>query len=341
MRRTFGSARGAGVSLYTLQTEYMEAAITDYGATLVSLRTPDRDGSAADIVLGFDSLAGYLDANKPYFGATIGRYANCIANGLFRQNGVEYTLARNDNGNSLHGGIRGFDKVVWDARESADRVEFTYASSHGEEGFPGTLSVQVAYSVRGNELRLDYSAVTDRDTVVNLTNHTYFNLDGQGEGDILNHEVLIRASHFTPIDGRQIPTGELAPVDGTPFDFRSPHRIGARIRESSEQLRLGNGYDHNYVLDGQGLRLVARARSAESGRILDLLSTEPGLQFYTANYLDGSVTGKGGIAYAKHSGFCFETQHFPDSPNQPAFPSTVLKPGERFCSTTVFKLSSD
>lgn len=347
-RQSFGkTAEGQEIDLYTLRnTGGMEAAITNYGAILVSLKVPDRSGKIEDVVLGFDSLDGYLGTH-PYMGAVVGRYGNRIGKGVFTLNGVKYTLARNRSGNHLHGGNRGFDKQVWTARETtrdgAPAVEFTYVSPDGEEGYPGTLTARVTYSLSAsNELRLDYEASTDKDTVVNLTNHTYFNLTGQGEGGILGHEVMLNADRFTPADTTLLPTGELRPVDGTPFDFRKPTAIGARIENDDEQLRLAGGYDHNYVLNVSGTapELAARVREPESGRVLEVLTTEPGVQFYTGNFLDGSVRGKGGAAYQRRYGFCLETQHFPDSPNKPRFPSTTLRAGETYRSSTIFRFSA-
>jgi aldose 1-epimerase len=346
-KRPFGKVSGKTVQLYTLKNSNgVEAAITNYGGIVVSLKTPDRNGKFADIVLGFDSLEGYTKEH-PYFGAIVGRYGNRIAKGRFKLDGVEYKLATNNGENALHGGLKGFDKVVWNAKEvsSADApgLELTYVSKDGEEGYPGTLAATVRYTLTtDNELRLDYTAATDKDTVVNLTNHSYFNLAGQGTGDILSHEIQMFADRFTPVDGGLIPTGELKPVAGTPFDFRQPHKIGERINAQDEQVQRGKGYDHNFVLNGRmgELHPAARVTEASSGRILEVSTTEPGVQFYTGNFLDGTVKGKGGTAYQFRWGFCLETQHFPDSPNQPSFPSTVLKPGQTYKSTTIYKFSA-
>jgi len=348
MRKTaFGkTADGQQVDLYTLSNDRgMEAAITNYGGIVVSLKAPAHDGSFADVVLGFDSLDGYLKEH-PYFGAIIGRYGNRIAKGRFKLNGVEYKLATNNGENHLHGGIKGFDKVVWAARDvstpQAAALELKYTSKDGEEGYPGNLDVTVIYTLtEDNELKIDYSATTDKDTVVNLTNHSYFNLAGEGNGDILGHEMMINAAAFTPVDAGLIPTGEIKKVEGTPFDFRKPAAIGARINADDPQIRYGKGYDHNFVLDrkGGGLELAARVVERKSGRILEVLTTEPGIQFYSGNFLDGSVKGKGGKAYQHRYGFCLETQHFPDSPNKPNFPSTVLKPGGKYQTTTVYRFS--
>lgn len=348
MKKTaFGkTADGQQVDLYTLtNSKGMEVAITNYGGIVVSLKAPGRGGQFADVVLGFDSLDGYLQGH-PYFGAIIGRYGNRIAKGRFKLNGVEYKLATNNGENHLHGGIKGFDKVVWEARDvstpQAAALELKYTSKDGEEGYPGNLAVTVVYTLtEDNELKIDYSATTDKDTVVNLTNHSYFNLAGEGNGDILGHEMMINADAFTPVDAGLIPTGELKKVEGTPFDFRKPVAIGARINADDQQIRYGKGYDHNFVLNrkGSGLELAARVVEPKSGRVMEVLTTEPGIQFYSGNFLDGSVKGKGGKAYQHRYGFCLETQHFPDSPNKPKFPSTVLKPGEKYQTTTVYRFS--
>ena len=334
---------GEAADLYTLKNARgIEAAITNYGAHLVSLKTPDRTGTAADVVLGFDGLEGYLTRNR-YFGSTVGRYANRIANGKFSIAGVEYTLARNNGSNHLHGGLKGFDKALWQGTLEGKRVTLRYVSKDGEEGYPGTLTATVTYTLTGdNELRIDYDATTDKPTVLNLTNHSYFNLAGQGHGDILGHVVTLHADRFTPVDENLIPTGELRSVEGTPFDFRKPIAIGARIDQADEQLKRARGYDHNFVVNGTmgTLRPAARVEEPRSGRVMEVLTTEPGVQFYTGNFLDGSIRGKGNQPYNQRSGFCLETQHFPDSPNKPAFPSVLLKPGERFRSTTVYRFSS-
>jgi aldose 1-epimerase len=333
---------GVAVSIYALKNNAgIEARITNYGGRVVSLKTPDRKGTMADIVLGFDSVDGYVANPGPFFGALIGRYANRIGKAKFSLDGVEYKVDKNDGDNSLHGGARGFDKRVWTPRELPDGgLELTYLSQDGEGGYPGNLKAVVTYHLTdANELRIDYAATTDKDTVVNLTNHAYFNLKGAGSGDILGHLVTLAADRFTPVDAGLIPTGELRSVNGTPFDFRKPTAIGARIGQGDEQLKLGRGYDHNWVLSqsGNGLRLAARVEEPSSGRVLEVRTTEPGIQFYTGNFLDGTVKGKEGKVYGLRSGFCLETQHFPDSPNKPAFPSTVLKPGQQFKSTTVWR----
>ncbi len=341
-RADFGKAPdGAAISVYTLTNKNgLEARIITYGGTMVSLKTPDRNGKLADVVLGFDTVDGYVKTTS-YFGALIGRYGNRIGGAQFKLGGVEYKLPKNDGQNSLHGGSPGFDKRVWTARELPDGgLELTYLSKDGENGYPGNLRAVVAYHLTdANELRIDYSATTDKPTVVNLTNHSYFNLKGAGSGDILGHLLTLNASRFTPVDSGLIPTGELRSVAGTPFDFRKPVAIGARIGQNDEQLKLGKGYDHNFVLDrsGAGLALAARVEEPGSGRVMEVLTTEPGIQFYSGNFLDGSAKGKGGVAYAYRSGFCLETQHYPDSPNKPAFPSTELKPGQKYQSTTVYR----
>jgi aldose 1-epimerase len=344
-KQSFGkTAAGEEVDLYTLTNKNgVEAGIMTYGAIVVSLKVPDRTGAVADVVLGFDSLDGYLKEH-PYFGAIVGRWGNRIAKGRFKLNGVEYKLAVNNGENHLHGGIKGFDKAVWKARDvstpDAASLELSHLSKDGDEGYPGNLSVTVTYTLTGaNELKIDYLATTDKDTVLNLTNHSYFNLAGQGEGDVLSHEVMINADRFLPVDAGLIPTGELKPVKDTPFDFTQPTAIGARINQNDEQLKRGRGYDHCYVLNGSGgaLALAARVREPNSGRELEVLTTEPAMQLYTANFLDGTIKGKGGKAYQFRYAFCMETQHYPDSPNQPAFPSVVLKPGAKYQSTTIYR----
>ena len=341
---------GTPVQLYTLtNANGVEARVTNYGGIIVSLRVPDTQGQVEDIVLGYDSLASYLD-ETPYFGAIIGRYGNRIDEAQFELDDTTYTLEANNGPNHLHGGAKGFDKVVWNAEPFEDErgtgLIFTYTSPDGEEGYPGTLNAKVTYLLTDdNELIFDYEATTDKATPVNLTQHTYFNLAGDGSGDILDHEMMINADTFTPVDSTLIPTGELRPVEGTPFDFRQPTPIGARIDEDNEQIRFGPGYDHNFVLkrenaDADSLVLAARVTEPTSGRVMEVFTTEPGLQFYSGNFLDGTLTGKGGVAYAHRTGFCLETQHFPDSPNQPDFPSTILRPGETYRSRTVYKFST-
>lgn len=345
-KTAFGSTVAAEtVDLYTLSnTKGMEVKISTFGGAVVSLKVPDKSGKLADVVLGFDSIAGYQKPN-PYFGAIIGRYGNRIAKGMFSIDGATYKLAVNDGANHLHGGLRGFDKVLWSAREMPTpdgvRLDLTYTSKDGEEGYPGELNTTVSYTLLGekNELRIGYEAVTTKPTVLNLTNHSYFNLAGQGEGDILNHSVTILADRFTPVDAGLIPTGELKPVSGTPFDFRTPHTIGERIEAKDPQIVAGKGYDHNFVLNKHpgDLEMVARVTEPTTGRAMEVLTTEPGLQFYTGNFLDGTITGKSGKVYGRRVAFCMETQHFPNSPNQPSFPSTLLRPTERYRSTTVYR----
>jgi aldose 1-epimerase len=347
-KSAFGKMKdGQPVGLYTLtNTGGMEVAITNYGGIVVSIKAPDRSGKFADVVLGFDTFDAYLN-NTPFFGALVGRYGNRIAKARFTLDGHEYHLAANDNGNTLHGGLKGFDKRLWNAKDvstkEAPALELTYLSKDGEEGFPGNLSVTVTYSLTPkNELKIDYAATTDKDTVLNLTNHSYFNLAGQGEGDILSHLMMINGDRFTPVDATLIPTGELKSVAGTPLDFRKPTAIGARIDADDQQIKFGRGYDHNFVLNRKGGELILAARVTEpsSGRVLEVLTTQPGLQFYTGNFLDGTIHGKVGKVYPRRSAFCMETQRFPDSPNQPRFPTTVLKPGKHFQSTTVFRFST-
>src|SRR5213595_3912534 len=347
-RKPFGSTqRGEAVSAYTLKNAHgIELQVLDYGGIIVSLRVPDRTGRLGDVVLGFDSLADY-QRGSPYFGALIGRYGNRIARGRFSLDGRGYTLATNNGPNHLHGGVRGFDKVVWKVApfQHADSVGLvlTYTSPDGEEGYPGTLQATVTYTLTdSNQLIFDYHATTDRATPVNLTQHSYFNLAGDGKGDILGHVVTLNADRFTPVDSTLIPTGEIAPVAGTPFDFRTPTAIGARIAQNDVQLQNGKGYDHNWVLNraraAEGaLVLAARVIEPTTGRTLDVFTTEPGIQFYSGNFLDGTSTGKDGRVYRHRYGFCLETQHFPDSPNHPNFPSTILRPGREYHSTTVFQ----
>jgi aldose 1-epimerase len=346
-RRAYGNMDGAAIELFTLSNAAgMQAAITNYGATLVSLTAPDRNGKFADVVLGMDDLAGYRKQTA-FLGALIGRYGNRIAHGGFKLEGKEYHLPKNDSDNTLHGGPQGFDKRAWKATPSngagGASVEFTYVSKDGEEGFPGTLTARVVYTLTDkNELRIDYSAATDKPTVVNLTNHSYFNLAGQGEGDILGHQVTIHASRFTPVNAALIPTGELRPVKGTPFDFTQSTAIGARIGQADQQLKFGRGYDHNWVLDkgAGGMTQAVEVYEPKTGRVMQVWTTEPGIQFYTGNFLDGSIHGKGGKVYPNRGAFCMETQHFPDSPNQPEFPSTELKPGQQYHTTTEFRFSA-
>ncbi|MFI4890194.1 MAG: aldose epimerase family protein [Steroidobacterales bacterium] len=337
---------GTAVKLYRLRNRRgMEARIATYGGIVTYLTAPDRHGRYADVVLGYDSLAGYLQSS-PYFGALIGRYGNRIAHGAFSLNGVRYTLAINNPPNSLHGGRIGFDKVVWTVTAAAitaagPALSLAYVSADGEEGYPGTLSVGATYTLTDDDtLRLEFTASTDRDTVVNLTHHSYFNL--RGSGDVLSSIVQINANEFTPIDRTQIPTGELRPVGGTPLDFREPTPIGARIGADDEQIRFGRGFDHNWVIDKPTgtLGVAATVFDPESGRIVEVSSTEPGLQFYSGNFLDGTISGKGGRVYGHRHAFALEPQHYPDSPNHPGFPSTVLKPGQTFRNVIAYRFSA-
>ncbi len=347
-KQSFGTnLDGAPVTLFTLRNSRgMEARICNYGGIVVSLKVPDKNGKLGDVVLGYDKLADYLK-ESPYFGSLIGRYGNRIAKGRFTVAGVSYQLATNNYPNALHGGVKGFDKCLWKAtpRSTAEgpALELEYVSHDGEEGYPATLTVKAVYTLtQDNGLRLDYTATTDRETILNLTQHSYFNLAGQGSGDILNHVVMMPADRYTPVDSTLIPTGELAPVEGTPFDFRQPTPIGARINQDNEQLKFGKGYDHNWVFNKRvgELTLLARVTEPTSGRMLEVLSTEPGLQFYSGNFLDGTLKGKGGKVYQFRNGFCMEPQHFPDSPNHPNFPSVVLKPGQVYQNTIIYRFST-
>jgi aldose 1-epimerase len=340
---------GTAVDRYTLTNKNgIEVSVMTYGATVVSIKTPDRKRQFADIVLGFDTFDGYL-TKEPYFGAVVGRYGNRIAKGHFQLDGKDYRLAINNPPNSLHGGVKGFDKAVWTGRDASTdgtpAVEFTYLSKDGEEGYPGNLTVKVKYTLTDvNEVQIDYSATTDKTTVTNITNHSYFNLSGAGSGDILAHQIMLNASRYTPVDAGLIPTGDLKPVANSPFDFTKPMAIGSRIDQSGdEQLKFGLGYDHNWVIDNPKpgmLGVAAEVTDQASGRILQVSTTQPGVQFYTGNFLDGTNIGKGGKAYNKRAAFCLETQHFPDSPNHPTFPTTTLKPGETMTSRTVWKFAA-
>ena len=338
---------GTAVDIYTLRNAHgVEVKAITYGGIIQSVRVPDRKGAFDDVVLGFETLEGYL-AEHPYFGAIVGRYGNRIGKAQFSLDGQTYKLAANDGPNHLHGGVKGFDKVLWKAEETRSAagpgVTFTRVSPDGEEGYPGSLKVSVTYTLTDrNELIVEYLATTDKRTPVNLTQHSYFNLAGQASGDILGHELTLNADRYTPVDSRLIPTGELAPVDGTPFDFRKPAAIGARINGNHPQLEVGRGYDHNWVLSrkGDGLQLAARVVEPKTGRTLEVSTTEPGIQFYAGNFLDGKLTGKGGAVYRHRTGFCLETQHFPDSPNKPQFPSTILEPGAEYRSRTVFRFGT-
>jgi aldose 1-epimerase len=334
---------GTPVEIYTLTDGAYEARIATYGGVVVSLKTPDRQGKSKDVVLGFDDVGGYVaNFNGPsdaFFGAIIGRYANRIAHGSFTLDGKKYSLPLNNGENSLHGGPNGFNNVVWNGKPIMNGVELSYRSKDGEAGYPGNLSAIVRYTLLKGDLRIEYSATTDKDTVVNLTNHSYFNL--AGEGDILNHQLTLHASRFTPVDAGLIPTGELKSVDSTPFDFRKATAVGARIKADDEQLRLGRGYDHNWVLDGGGkFTEAAELYDPETGRVLKVLTDQPGIQFYSGNFLDGSIKGKGGKPDELHAALCLETQHFPDSPNHPDFPTTVLKAGEHYHTVTIYRFSA-
>lgn len=336
---------GAAVEIYTLKDEKLEVQVMTYGGEVISLKAPDRNGKMADVVLGFDDPSGYYENSNSkaaaFFGPIVGRYANRIAHARFFLDGKEYTLTKNNGNNSIHGGPGGFHNRMWQGKMITDGVELTYLSKDGEEGYPGDLSVTVRYTLTGDDLKIEYSATTDKPTVLNLTNHSYFNLSGQGNGTILQEQLKLNASRFTPVDSTLIPTGELKSVAGTPFDFLKPHAVGERINADDEQIRLGHGYDHNFVIDGGGKELTQAAEVYDpaSGRVLQVLTTEPGVQFYTSNFLDGSIKGKQGIAYPRNGALCLETQHFPDSPNHPAFPTTVLRPGSQFHSVTVYRFS--
>jgi aldose 1-epimerase len=336
------TADGTVVHLFTLTNRHgLVAKVTSFGAILTELRVPDRAGRMADVVLGFDNLEAYLKGH-PAFGSTIGRFANRIARARFTVDGLEYPVAANNGAHHIHGGRKGFDKVVWQARplppqEGQAAVEFSYLSPDGEEGYPGNLKVTVTYTLTDrDELRIDYGATTDKATPINLTNHSYFNL--AGSGDVLAQDLMINADRYTPADSDLIPTGEIASVKGTPLDFTKPEKIGARIEQFKPQP---NGYDHNYVINGAPgtLRLAARASDPASGRVMEVSTTEPGVQLYTGNWLDGKIRGVDGVVYPRHGGFCLETQHYPDSPNKPTFPSCILRPGQTFSSTTVFRFS--
>jgi len=338
---------GTPVDVYALSEGKVEARIITYGGIVVSLKVPDKAGKSADIVLGFDSLDDYVKISNapegnPFFGAIIGRYANRIAKGRFTLDRKEYSLPINNPPNSLHGGPHGFNNVVWKGKQIPNGVELTYLSKDGEAGYPGNLTATVRYTLVNSALRIDYFATADKHTVVNLTNHSYFNLAGQGQGDILNHMLTLHASRTTSVDATLIPTGELRPVANTPFDFTKSTRVGDRIDADDEQIRFGKGYDHNWVLDSQGGKLFDAAEVYEptTGRVLRVSTTEPGTQLYTGNFLDGTLRGKGGATYVRRGALCLETQHFPDSPNHPKFPSTELKPGQRYHTVTVFSFST-
>jgi aldose 1-epimerase len=339
---------GTKVDLYRLtNANGMEADITTYGGIVVWLMVPDKNGKFDDVVLGFDSLAGYLKGH-PFFGALVGRYGNRIAKGRFTLEGVEHKLATNNMGNHLHGGLKGFDKAVWAAEpvqcNEAVGLKLSYTSKDGEEGYPGNLKCTVTYRLtNNNELKIEYEATTDKATPVNLTNHSYFNLAGAGSGDNLSHVMMLNADRFLPVDKTLIPTGELRPVKGTPFDFTKPTPIGKNISADDEQVKFGNGWDHCWVLNQKApgeLTLCARVTEPTSGRVMEMHTTEPAVQFYSGNFLDGSNVGKGGKAYKFRYGFCLEAEHYPDSPNKPEFPSTILKPGETYRQTTIYRFST-
>jgi len=347
-QQPFGTRDGRPVNLYTLTNSHgIEIRVMNYGGIILSIRVPDRKGQLADIVLGHETMEGYIP-NPPYLGAIVGRYANRIANGSFTLDGKTYTLPKNDGPNTLHGGLdKAFNKVVWDGEPLKGKtgVAFSYLSKDGEEGFPGNLKVKVTYTLTdANELVMDYEATTDKATPINVSQHSYFNLAGEGNGDILNHEVMLNADRFTPVDKNLIPTGELRPVKGTPLDFTTSTRVGARIDDAYDQMVLGHGYDHNFIINrtsqDKGLVLAARVYEPTTGRVLEVSTDQPAVQFYTGNFLDGTVTGKQGHVYKRRFGLCLETQHYPDSPNHPDFPTTILKPGETFRSKTVFKFSA-
>ena len=345
-KQAFGTLpNGAAVDLYTLtNARGAQVKITNYGGIVTAIKVPDRKGRLGDVVLGYNTLDAYVKST-PYFGAITGRYANRIANGQFSLDGKTYNLAKNNGPNALHGGKVGFDKVLWQGAHRqtwrGPELSLRYLSKNGEEGYPGNLNVRVVYTLTNdNELRIDYSAVTDQKTVLNLTHHSYFNLAGDGSGDILRHRLKLNANRFTPVDATAIPTGKLQSVRGTPFDFTRFHSIGARIGQKNEQLTRGKGYDHNFVLNGRGFRTAAHVYEPKSGRIMTVSTTEPGIQLYTGNFLDGTLTGKSGTKYNFRNGFCLETQHFPDSPNQPKFPSTVLKPGHVYRQTTIYRFGA-
>jgi len=346
MQRSFGTTEdGTPVSLFSLcNSNGLEVRITNFGGIITGFDAPDRHGRLDDVILGYDDLAGYVaNVGNPYFGALIGRFGNRIARGQFSLNGKSYQLPTNNAPNSLHGGDVGFDRRVWDAELNGHSLRLSLVSADGDQGYPGELAVTVVYTIDDDDaLTIDYTATTTADTVVNLTNHAYFNLAGAASGDILSTLLTIDADRFTPVDATLIPTGELRGVEGTPFDFRTATAIGDRIDQGGEQLECAGGYDHNWVLNGEAgtLRLVATACDEHSGRVLEVLTTEPGVQFYSGNFLNGATVGKGGKAYRHRNGFCLETQHFPDSPNQPTFPSTVLRPGETYRSTTVYRFKT-
>ncbi len=334
---------GSAVKAYTLTSPSVELKVISFGARVIALDTKDRDGKMGDVVLGYNSLESYVKDAKTYFGAIPGRYANRIADGRFSIDGKSYQIPINDGPNALHGGKIGFERHNWESKQIPDGVEFTLVSPDGDQGFPGTLTAHVRYTLHGNTVRIEYSATTDKPTVLNLTNHTYFNLAGEGSPSILDEKLTLDADRYTPVNSTLIPTGQLAPVAGTPFDFTHPTTIGARIGEDNEQLKFAGGYDHNWVLNGTPgqLRPAAKVFDPTSGRVLSVETTQPGVQFYTGNFLDGTAIGKSGKPYPKRSALCLETQHFPDSPNHPSFPSTLLKPGQTFHSETTWTFTAE
>jgi aldose 1-epimerase len=336
---------GRAVDVYTMKNADLDVRVTTYGARIVSLKTKDRDGKMGDVVLGYNSVDGYVaeGATKTYFGAIVGRYGNRIRGGKFTLDGHTYQIPLNNNGNALHGGPHGFDDQLWTGKALPDGVEMTLVSKDGDMGFPGTLTVHVKYTLVGDAVHINYEASTDKPTIVNITNHSYFNLGGDGSGTILGEVLMLNSDEYTPVDAGLIPVGGPQPVAGTPFDFTKPTPIGARINVPNEQLKIAGGYDHNWILRGRNgeMKLAAKVSDPKSGRVLTVTTTEPGVQFYSGNFLDGSFKGKAGAMYAKNTGFCLETQHFPDSPNQPAFPSTELKPGTTMHSTTIFTFTTE
>jgi len=347
LKESFGEFEGKQVDIYTLKNENnIKVKITNYGGIITSIMVPDKNGKFDDVVLGYNNLKDYLD-NSSYFGALVGRYANRIGNAKFSLDGQEYTLAKNNWVNSLHGGVKGFDKVLWDAEaitgEGSQSLRLRYLSKDGEEGFPGNLNVIVVYTLSNdNSLSIYYTASTDKPTVVNLTNHTYWNLAGEGSGDILGHRLMLNAGAFTPVDRGSIPTGEFRSVKDTPMDFRKPTAIGDRIDADYQQLKFGNGFDHNWVIDpteDDEPTLAAAVNDPVSGRYMEVYTTEPGVQFYSGNFLNESIIGKSGRGYGIRSGLCLETQHYPDSPNRPEFPSVVLNPGEEYNTDTIYRFS--
>jgi len=346
-KQSFGKLpEGQDVDLYTLKSDKLEAQLSAYGAAIIVLRTPDCKGNWEDIIVGPQDLASHVANHRSkgpiFFGVTVGRYANRIAHAEFSLDGKNYTLAKNDGNNSLHGGPGGFHNVVWQSEPVADGVAFRYVSKDGEEGYPGTLSVTVNYTVVGADLKIEYQATTDKPTVLNLTNHSYFNMAGSGRGTILAHQLRLFASRFTPCDAQLIPTGEIRPVAGTPVDFRKATTVGDRIDLNDELIRVAHGYDHNFIIDGHGdgLKLAAEMHEPTTGRQMEVWTTQPAIQFYTGNFLDGSFMGKKGIPCGRREAFCLETQHYPDSPHHPNFPSTVLRPGQAFQSETIYRFSA-